>query len=40
MYEKTTCQNQIKFITDDYLQMYKTTQLVTSLFTEIKKKHR
>ena len=31
--EKTTCQFQIKFITKDYLQMYKTVQLNTMAFT-------
>jgi hypothetical protein len=35
VYEKTTCQNQIEFITDDYLQMYKTLQLFKSLFKGI-----
>ena len=30
----TTCQNYTKFIADDYLQMYKTWQLCTSLFIE------
>jgi len=30
MYKKTTCQCQIKFITDNYLQMYKTLQLFTN----------
>jgi len=35
LYEKISCQDQIKFITDDYLQIYKTLQLFTSLFTEI-----
>ncbi len=33
MYEKTTCQSQIKFISDDCFQKYKTFQLFTSLFT-------
>jgi hypothetical protein len=33
MYEKTTCQFQIKFITEDYLQMYKTLQLFTNTFS-------
>ncbi len=33
MYEKTTCQFQIKFITEDYLQMYKTLKLFTNTFT-------
>ncbi len=31
MYVKTPCQNQIKFISDDYLQMCETLQLFTSL---------
>ncbi len=35
MYEKTSCQNQIKFITDDYLQVYKLLQLFTSSLIEI-----
>ncbi len=30
MYKKTTCQFQIKLTTDDYLQMYKTLQLITN----------
>ncbi len=33
--KKTTSYNLIKFITDNYLQMYETLQLFTSLFTEI-----
>ncbi len=33
VYEKTTCQFEIKFITDNYLQMYKTLPLFTSTFT-------
>ena len=33
MFEKTACQFQIKFITGDYLQMYKTLQLFTNTFT-------
>ena len=33
MYEKTTCQFQIKFIANYYLQMYKTLQLITNIFT-------
>jgi hypothetical protein len=33
MYGKTTCQFQIKFITEDYLQMYKTLQLFTNTFS-------
>ncbi len=33
MYEKTTCQFQIKFIPEDYLQMYKTVNLFTNTFT-------
>ncbi len=33
MYKKTTCQFQIKFITEDYLQMYKTVQLFTNTFS-------
>ncbi len=32
MYEKSTCQFQIKFITEDYFQMYKTEQLFTNTF--------
>ncbi len=38
MYQKTTCQFKIKFITDDYLQMCKTLQLFTNpfKFTSIK----
>jgi hypothetical protein len=35
LYKKTTSHNLIKFITDNYLQMYETLQLFTSLFTEI-----
>ncbi len=35
MYEKATCQNHIKFITDDYLQIYKTLQLFTSLLDKL-----
>jgi hypothetical protein len=35
VYEKNSCQNQIKFITDVYLQIYKILQLFTSSFTEI-----
>jgi hypothetical protein len=35
LYKKTTSHNLIKFITVNYLQMYKTLQLFTSLFTEI-----
>ena len=35
LYKKTTSDNLIKFITDNYLQMYKTFQLFTRLFTEI-----
>ncbi len=31
--QKTTCQYQIKFITEDYLPMYKTLQLFTNTFT-------
>ncbi len=31
--EKTTCQFQIKFITENYLQMYNTLQLFTNTFT-------
>jgi hypothetical protein len=31
--EKTTCQDQIKFISDNYFQMYKILQLFTSLIT-------
>ncbi len=33
LYEKTTCQFQIKLITDNYLQMCKTLQLFTNIFT-------
>ncbi len=33
LYDKTTCKFQIKFGNDDYLQIYKTLQLFTSLFT-------
>jgi hypothetical protein len=33
LYEKTTCPFQIKFITEDYLQRYKTLQLVTNTYT-------
>ncbi len=33
VYEKTTCEDWIKFISDDYLQMYKTLQLFMSLIT-------
>jgi len=33
LYEKTTYQFQIKFITDDYVQLYKTLQLFTNTFT-------
>jgi hypothetical protein len=33
MYEKTTCQFQIKFISEDYLQVYKTVNLFTNTFT-------
>ncbi len=29
----TTCQNYIKFKSDNYLRMYKTLQLFTNLFT-------
>ncbi len=36
LYEKTTCQVYIKFITDDYLPMYNTLQLFTNIFTSIK----
>ncbi len=35
MHEKTTFQFQMKFITYDYLQMYKTLQLFTNIFTLI-----
>ncbi len=31
--EKTTCQFQIKFNIEDYLQMYKALQLFTNTFT-------
>ncbi len=31
--EKTTCQDQIKFISDNYFLMYKTLQLFTNLIT-------
>jgi hypothetical protein len=33
VYKKTTCQFQIKFIAEDYLQMHKTLQLFTNTFT-------
>jgi hypothetical protein len=33
MYEKTTCQFQIKFVAEDYLKMYKTLQPFTNIFT-------
>ncbi len=33
VYVKTTCHFQIKFITKDYLQTYKTLQLFTKTFT-------
>ncbi len=33
--EKTKCQFQIKFNTEDYLQMYKILQLFTNTFTSI-----
>ncbi len=33
VYENTTCQFQIKFITEDYLQLYKYLQLFTNTFT-------
>jgi len=32
VYEKTSYQFQIKFITEDYYQKYKTLQLYTSIF--------
>ncbi len=35
LYEKNTDQNQIKFNTDDYLQIHKALQLFKSLFIEI-----
>jgi hypothetical protein len=35
VYKKSSYQSKIKFITDNYLQIYKTLQLFTSLFTEI-----
>jgi len=35
LYEKNSGQNQIKFNTDDYLQIPKALQLFTSSFTEI-----
>jgi hypothetical protein len=31
LYKKATCQFQIKFITDDYLQKYKTLQLFANI---------
>jgi hypothetical protein len=33
LYKKTNCQFQIKFTAKDYLQMYKTLQLLTNIFT-------
>ncbi len=33
VYEKTTCQDNIKFISDNYLQMHKTLQLFTNMLT-------
>ncbi len=33
LYKKTTCQFQIKFITEDHLQVYKILQLFTNSFT-------
>jgi hypothetical protein len=33
LYKKTTCQSQIKSKTNDYSQMYKTSQLFTHPFT-------
>jgi hypothetical protein len=33
VYEKTTCQSYIKFISDDYFQIYKTLQLFTHIIT-------
>ncbi len=36
LYEKTTCQVYIKFVTNDYLPMFKTLQLFTNIFTSIK----
>jgi hypothetical protein len=33
MYEKTTCQFQVKFTSEDYLQIYKTLQLNTTACT-------
>jgi hypothetical protein len=33
VHDKTTCQFQIKFIIRDYLQMYKTLQLVINTVT-------
>ncbi len=33
LYEKTTYQDKIKFISDHYLQIYKALQLFTSLIT-------
>ncbi len=35
LYEKTTCHFQIKFIPQDYLQMYLTLQLLANTFTFI-----
>ncbi len=36
MSKKSTCQFKITFITDDYLQLYRTLQPLTSIFTNIK----
>jgi len=33
LYKRTPCQFPIKFISDNYLQMYKTLQLFTNTFT-------
>ncbi len=38
VYEKTTCQFQLEFTTKDYLQMDKTLQLFTNIFTFNKNK--
>ncbi len=38
LYEKTACPLEMKFITDDYLQMYETLQLFTNTFTFHKNK--
>jgi hypothetical protein len=33
VYEKTACQNLIKFISGNYLQLFKTLSVFTQLFT-------